>query len=209
MAHALTPSPADPAASSVIVADGGDPRNAASVSSPMQVLLNGLAWLRGVLGGTISFSPTIAGDLSVASLSASGISNLNGNVNSFGVGTFGAGLSTGGNVNASGYISGRLLHPIVIGPNADASISPSSSNIYFCPISGTGELTGNRTWTISNAGLVDGDWLVIANRSPTYSVTVTHNDGSGTGTSLAPSKIAHLVFLGGKWKQLSLQAAND
>lgn len=231
MSHNLTPAATSPAAAltAVLVPDSGDARTAASVTTPIQVLLNMCAYFYGVLTGTVAQNVAITGTLTAAgaaifaSLQTPVGGDINGGRDVFAVRNVNAGQdvnaagfvtatsatisgdqSIGGTLVVSGYT--RTRRPWRIN-SANGAVGRVAScqviDMYFMPAAAAGS-----SIQIDDTGAIDGDTLVFITRDTSNAVTIKLPDSTTLGTiKLAGSFFwrIEVMRIGGVWQLVDSQ----
>jgi hypothetical protein len=164
MAETLTPAPSEPNTTDVVVPQGGDPRTAASVKVPFQALTNMVAWIYGVLTGTVSQVVTL----------------LDGFHGTYG--TFSGNLSVNGEFFAA---SARAVPRSVMGDTSNGvhTYSPDDYNEVLTDAF-TPAVASGCVWQISAIGF-EGEMMTFATHDAITAITLK----SPTGATLAQLKV--------------------
>jgi hypothetical protein len=94
--------------------------------------------------------------------------------------------------------AGRVTAKTFIGSNASGSVWPGFANVFHVP---ENTLTANRTYTISDVDMVNGDWILVSNEGQGFQLLV-ESPGGGTGFGWLANQKGYVLWyrISGSWR---------
>lgn len=186
--HNLTPGSTSPAIGSVFVAvpDAGDARTAASVATPIQALLDMIAWLFRALVGFEVLNVAINGTINaIGAITTSAGSNIGSGLDVNAARSVNAvqDVNAGGFITANhatvaldltaGTLNGRRISALVQGTDSNSSYScgPTGYDHVWVPPSGV--LSNARTYSVDTTGSFNGSEITFTNLDVSHNIFLT------------------------------------